>query len=353
MARTQRKIAILMFLVCSVSVITLLKRSDYYATIEEVDHVRNVETSDELAMIANRQSQHKKVSNTDVRNSLPNLSSEEITPLQNTQDNTTSTKCNWLTQQSPKPPFYLTAVLLVRIYESDKANLTSREMLQWLEYLRYAGVEHVYVYDAWVHHEESQEPVLSTLINKGFVTYIDWHEHNPYTIASTQVAAYQHCIDQYSNETTWQTAIDIDEYPFAPNDTKPGFFHRFVQHIEKSQVFKDVTEVSMENFLYLGKPLKRLFLIDRVRRRVPQPANILVKPVYKPKHVRAQVHHNTLKKGRAMNASPKELRMNHYWGARLQDWGEDTPKILEMTIPDYSIKPIVTALKECKQFFIS
>ena len=260
----------------------------------------------------------------------------------------TSSVCSWLSREMPKAPYFLTAVLLVRIYEYDKAQLTSKEMVQWLQYLRYAGVEHVYVYDAWVHGNESQKQLLSVFIKEGFVTYIDWHTHNPYTIGGTQVAAYQHCIKHYGNVTRWQTAIDIDEYPFSPKDTSPGFLYRFVQGFGSSQ--PQISEITMQNYIFLGKPLEKELLMDRLLRRTPKPANQLVKPIYKPENVQAQVHHNVLRKGRSISAHTGHLRLNHYWGARLQNWGEDTPHILAITEPDNSIKPIVTAFRNCKPY---
>ena len=258
-----------------------------------------------------------------------------------------SQQCQEWVSRAAKPPYFLTAVLLVRIYEKDKAKLTTRELRQWLQYLRYAGVEHVYVYDAWVDKSESQLILLDVFVREGFITYIDWHTHNPYSIVGTQVAAYQHCIDNYSKESHWQVAIDIDEYPFSLDDTDPGFLYRYVKHF--SDYHPQVSEITMQNYLFLGKPLDRELLIDRLFRRTHRQANNLVKPIYKPRCVRAQVHHNRLLRGRrSMNAPSSELRMNHYWGARLQNWGEDTPEILEKTEPDYSMRPIIASFKGCE-----
>lgn len=248
--------------------------------------------------------------------------------------------------RAPKPPYFLTAVLLVRIYEKDKAKLTSKELKMWLQYLRYAGVEHVYVYDAWVNQEESQLSVLNAFIEDGYVTYTDWHIHNPYSISGTQVASYQDCINNYSDESQWQAAIDIDEYPFSPKDTSAGFLYRYIKDF--SDYHPQISEITMQNYLYLGKPLNKELMIERLFRRTHQPANPLVKPIYKPSCVRAQVHHNMVQKGRTMNSPVEELRMNHYWGARLQNWGEDTAEILEKTEPDYSIRPIIYAFKNCE-----
>lgn len=248
-----------------------------------------------------------------------------------------------------KPPYLLTAVLLVRIYRHDLAKLSSREMIQWLGYLRYAGFQHVYVYDAFVAPSESQRDVIEPFVQSGFATYIDWSAHNPYTIQGTQVAAYQDCINKFGKDSKWQAAIDIDEYPFSPRDLNQNFMARFLNEYSKNNA--DISEITMPNYLFLGKPINdktEPLLIARIRRRTPKPANPLVKPIYKPAAIGwAQVHHNGVKSGHSQNSPDTMLRMNHYWGARLQDWGEDTPKILDMTVPDYTIKPIVERMKQC------
>lgn len=255
---------------------------------------------------------------------------------------------SWTNRSTKRPPFFLTAIVLLRIYDSDKAKLTTREFKQWLEYVRYAGVEHVYVYDAYVANTESQRGILSRFFQDNFITYVDWHVHNPYTIQGTQVASYQHCIDNYGHEHTWQAAIDIDEYPFSLRDTEPGFLTRFVKQFSEKN--PHVSEITMQNYLFLGKPQERELLFERIWRRTKGPANPLVKPIYKPVNVRAQVHHNYLKSGRSMNAPDHELRLNHYWGARLQNWGEDTPDIIAKTQEDLSMEPIVKAFRKCEQY---
>lgn len=257
-------------------------------------------------------------------------------------------RCPDWVSRAPKPPYFLSVVLLVRIYKEDKANLTTKELKMWLQYLRYAGVEHVYVYDAWVHQNESQLNMLKDFQEDAFITYIDWHTHNPYTIGGTQVAAYRHCVDTFSHENQWQAAIDIDEYPFSPKDTSPGFLYRYLK--DYSKFHPSVSELSMQNFLFLGKPLDKELMIERLFRRTHGPSNTLVKPVYKPNKVVAGIHHNGLKSGSSVNAPYLELRMNHYWGARLQNWGEDTPEILQMTQVDSSIQPIIDAFKNCERY---
>lgn len=247
--------------------------------------------------------------------------------------------------------YNLTAVLLVRVYRDDRAGLTGREMLQWLFYLRYAGFDHVFIYDAYVAKSESQYDVLNPLIQSGYVTYIDWSVHNPYTIEGTQIAAYQHCVNKYGKTVRWQMAIDIDEYPFSPIDVEQNFMQRFLKKYTIEN--PDISQITLANYLFLGKPLDHQtnpLLIDRIRRRTRKRANDLGKSLYKSSHIQsAQVHHNDMRKGRSVDCDPRMLHLNHYWGARLQDWGEDTPKVLKMTEPDFSMKPIIDEINRCSK----
>ena len=258
--------------------------------------------------------------------------------------------CRWVNRTQVKPRYFLTAVVLLRIYKDSaaRANLTTRELKQWLQYMKYIGVEHVYLYDAFYNEDEAQAKYLNVYLRENYVTYIDWHMHNPYTISGTQVTAYQHCIDNFGSESTWQTAIDIDEYPFSPVDKEPYFLARFVNKLSANN--PKLSEISMENFLFLGKPLLRELLVERLWRRDKQRSNKLVKPIYKPANVRASIHHNHILRGSSVHADEKELRMNHYWGARLQNWGEDTPEILTRTVEDRSMENVVRAFRECELF---
>ena len=243
-------------------------------------------------------------------------------------------------------PYFLTAVLLLRIYKEDKAKLTTRELMQWLLYMRYIGVEHVYMYDAFYTRDEAQFEHLGQFLKDKYVTYIDWHMHNPYTISGTQVTAYQHCIDNYGAESTWQMAVDIDEYPFSPIDQQPGSVVRFIEKFSSKNPM--VSEITMQNFLFLGKPLERELLMERLWRRDPKPSNALVKPIYRPANVRASIHHNRMLRGISTNAPYQELRMNHYWGARLQNWEEDTPEILSRTVEDRSMETVTDEFHRCE-----
>lgn len=254
--------------------------------------------------------------------------------------------CQWV-NRTAEIPYFLTAVVSLRIRKESKSKTTTRELKHWLLYMRYIGVEHVYLYDAYLTPDECQKAYLTKFVSEGFVTYTDWHEHNPWSLDGTQVKAYQDCIDRFENQSQWQLAVDLDEYPFSPSDTKSGFLWRFVEDFKEKN--PEASEITMNNYLFLGKPLQEEFLFQRIWRRTPKPANNLVKPIYQPAKVKAQVHHNYLKSGQSITATDDQLRMNHYWGARLQNWGEDTPKIIAMTQEDRRMENVLKVYLSCEQ----
>ena len=259
-------------------------------------------------------------------------------------------ECSWVNLTQSGPPYFLTVVFIVRIYEKDLSEMTSAEVKQWLLFLRYAGVEHVYLYDLWYLPGESQREPLDLFIREGYLTYLDRHELNPYVTAKSQLPSYQHCMDEFGKDTTWQAAIDIDEYPFSSEDTEPGFMYRFVKKFSEEN--PDVSEITMNNFLYLGQKNKsRELLIEKLWRHTHGPSNKLVKPIYRPADMkRAQIHHNVRRTGQSRIAPSSGLRMNHYWGARLQNWGPDTPETLSNTEEDRGMEPIVAAFKTCEKY---
>ncbi len=44
------------------------------------------------------------------------------------------------------------------------------------------------------------------------------------------------------------------------------------------------------------------------------------------------IHRTSIKQGKRYRELGDRLKILHYWGARLQNWGPDTGKILNMTV---------------------
>ena len=222
--------------------------------------------------------------------------------------------------------YFLVELLQVRIYEDDKAKWTLAELKQWMHFMFLAGVEHIYVCDHYKNKSEMLEKHLQKYIDLGLVTYLEWGTiRHPLT---AQIQCYQHIINAHKYESVWQIAVDMDEYPFSLNNTEEDFLIHFLR-----QAPPYVTEVSMTNYLMLGQgDRRRDMVIDRIDRMTPKQANVLVKPIYRPEKVQANIHHNHVLMGRRVVAPPPVLKMLHYWGARVQNWGPDTANTLAITV---------------------
>ena len=236
------------------------------------------------------------------------------------QNPTTFIRPNTLAlEETPIPTkHFLTAVLLVRIYQSDHARLTLAHILQWLKYMRYAGVSKFYVYDAY---ESPTESLQYDLQHYPYIAYHSWNHKVPFDLDKTQVAAYQHAIDHYKHECEWQIAFDMDEYPLSPSDSDKDFLARYL-HSQK--IPAHAAEITFDNYLQVGPANfdERLWLTERYPRLTIEPGTNLVKPVFKPVHCMAGMHHNTiLTPGmQSVQADARYLFMAHVWGGRLSNF---------------------------------
>lgn len=262
---------------------------------------------------------------------------------------------------------FLTAVVIFRSYAKDPAKLTSRELKQWILFMFYAGVDHVFVYHAY-HPEETQgeektevKEILGEWIKGGYVSYYDWSKTwklMPFG-ASQQVPAYTHCIETFRNQMEWQVAVDMDEYPFSETDVEPDFLRRAVSQVAVSK--PSIAEIAMQNYLMVGAPLSgdnpnglEDWLAARHQRlccfidNVWQPGTHLVKPIYRlSKLKQAGLHHNSVDGG-VFQWNKDQVRQSHFWGGRLDKWANYTSeRILKKTDHNQAMLPIVDVLRNC------
>jgi len=190
--------------------------------------------------------------------------------------------------------------------------------------MRYAGVTKFYLYDAY---ESPEESLQYDLQHYPYIAYHPWNHLVPYQFPATQLSAYQHAIDHYKHECEWQIAFDIDEYPLSPSDSDRGFLAKYLQ---SQKVQPSAAQVTFDNYLQVGPANfdERLWLAQRYPRLTTAPGNHLVKPVFKPAHCSAGIHHNTvLTSGmQSAQADARDMFMAHIWGARLSNF--------QPTIPD-------------------
>jgi hypothetical protein len=245
--------------------------------------------------------------------------------------------------RAPHPGNFLAAVTLFRIKkDGGKSERSTMEMAQWLEYLHYSGVQHVYMYDncggglqphLCTSAHEAQRDAFQDYIDSGYVTYIDWSVMTPY-YGGGQISAYNHVVQEYGQRGhfKWLVVLDEDEWPAAPDtpDCEAGWLSRIIPRItskwEKPNKNEDkVGEISIVNMVFAGWPdSKEEMYPIRSRGRLYASGQQHVgfarlrKAIINANGVaQMDIHQHHLKRG-YIRASVRqnELRSNHLWHAR-------------------------------------
>jgi hypothetical protein len=267
-------------------------------------------------------------------------------------------------QQPPTEPnnsmLLIASCMYVRIYANDLSANSRLDLLHWLAYHRYAGVERVYLYDCWRAHGENLKEWLQPAIDAGYVVYTDWHDismkmiDNPHGdhITIVEVPARAHCIQNYGHLFTWVLHTDMDEFLFSEKDIEEGFLKRFLQSAYVTER-PEIVEHTVQNYLMLDwrNYSQGSSVFQQVLRRTKQPGNNLVKPiVLSSKVLVPSVHHNILKHGTSQDVPPDILAMNHYWGGRLQGWKPEMSEDLQRKTEVYTkMLQFVSVVKACDE----
>ncbi len=209
-------------------------------------------------------------------------------------------------------PIQVNACIMFRLWSGDQFGMTHHHLRHWVSYMRtQAGVTHITAYC------NNDDNCSHTGL---FDTLIAWPERD---YPTAQHTAITHCILNQPQDS-WLIVCDVDEYPFMPNDTAPGFLPRFVQstteptdqillrtmffgekdkYVTQDQPLYDAYTFRMPYAEDPSTRTKSLFRVDRLL--VPHILDT------QPNIVHAMVMPNTLV------ADPDILRLNHYWGYRL------------------------------------
>ncbi|BBN03175.1 hypothetical protein MPTK1_2g21390 [Marchantia polymorpha subsp. ruderalis] len=268
-----------------------------------------------------------------------------------------------LAQRTDRPAdrsFFLAAVIFNRVFKEDLFKITAYECKQWIEYMVFSGVEHIFWYDTAHSDQESQEAYLTDYVNRGILTYHRFHHMFPGNVESgyhfEQDHSYEHFLSTHSSKVKWVVEMDVDEYPFMPTELNSMFLKEYVLNLESSR--PDVSQVLLPCMIFGGNPegdLDNGWVIERYQRRKrltegSRPGFVSrTKPIFQPKLAKGvssfDPHQFPMKEGETMVTRPEVLRMNHYWGPRLTDFKPDTPAVIALLVPDDSIQPIATLLK--------
>jgi hypothetical protein len=222
-------------------------------------------------------------------------------------------------------PFKLAAFIHVRLYKKDKQKWTSVELVQWIQYVRWAGVEKLYLHDNYSEPEERQLTLLQPLIDEGFLVYTDWSHKHPFDLDGTQMAAYRDAHAQLGQGAEWLLHFDMDEYPV---DTSGNATRKFLWHtFDRIRAERPRTgAILATNMVWVGQfNYSRELVIDRLHTRLDVKLNHLTKPVYYvPAIAGLGMHTPSVRGGFEITESPLFF-MAHIWGLRLGDFSPTLP----------------------------
>lgn len=259
------------------------------------------------------------------------------------------------------PNHFLTALIFNRVFSSDLFRIGPYECKQWIEYMLYAGVDHIYWYDAAHSNAETLEVYLLPYMHAGLLTYFRFHSLFPDSLSEgfhfEQDNSYRHFLANFAQSTKWVVQIDVDEYPFSSVDSNSCFLNRLVQEYEARS--PNVTQILLQCMVFAGNPQGDLvngWVIERYQRRryetegVEKGYQSRQKPIYRADLCKGILKENPhlvwMEDGKTVVASEKRIRINHYWGSRETGFKPDTLESTGMLVHDSSIQPIVSRIKQ-------
>ncbi|GJP83773.1 hypothetical protein CLOP_g13885 [Closterium sp. NIES-67] len=278
---------------------------------------------------------------------------------------------------------------------SEQCQAAAFSTFQWIEYMRYAGAEHVFWYDCACSDAESQATTLSLYSHAGLLTYHRLHHIAPPPAGADyhfdQDTSLSHFLQHHRHESKWVAFADVDEYLFMPPDTRPFFLTRLLLRRPcAAQNSGAGGSRSGDNSVRLGTGEgagrgrgegegsegegERPHSLQPVLHRLPTPSPVRLtierfihRPLRPPDHhdrLRAKLllqpaaalgflsnapHRALMHSGETLVADPGLIRVNHYWGARglLVNASErEREEVEDGSMEDRSMQVIADVIKE-------
>jgi hypothetical protein len=225
---------------------------------------------------------------------------------------------------------YVDAALYMRVWRTDDSNI-----LRWLEWQRYIGVDHVLMYDTGFPDKNDPRiidvPGVQELVDRGYVTVVKF----PMVMkAPEQQKPFIRDVNEKFPAKGWRLFLDFDEFVFSPRDTEPGFLRRRLAKLDKN-----VAILFLHNYIFGGwkEPQERMRILphgENVSYRThsrpeyfcwrrndkDSRQNKLTKFVARPPHC-SFIGIHTAKPAagyKELTAEGSDIRFNHYWGPRVK-----------------------------------
>lgn len=207
--------------------------------------------------------------------------------------------------------------VMFRIWKDDEFKMSTEDLSDWINYLRWSGVSYFYLYDNCQQESECQY----RFSNSSHIQYTKWSNPN-YRLA--QISAIENCIERLKPlPKSWVLSCDLDEYPFHTKDKKSNHLIRLIQSQTNS-----TSQILLRSMFFGGRDLQRptgrhepLTSFFMYRAQVAEGEHHRTKPLFIASYADNQqsniVHEITMLQGQTVIPDPNLIRLNHYWGSRL------------------------------------
>lgn len=210
------------------------------------------------------------------------------------------------------------ACVMFRVWPGDEFAISYHDINDWMKYIFKAGVQTIHFYDNCQSTSECQ----SHLQQSENVEYKRWTQPN---YPTAQISAITDCIDNVKKKSpsAWILSCDLDEYPFSFEFKNSGFLNHLVS-IQPNET----TQLLIRSWFFGGKHTERpkdkhIPIIEHYTYRYhsPEDKHHRTKPLFKPIHAKTNqkniVHEIEMDTGETVVQDTDVLRINHYWGNRL------------------------------------
>lgn len=249
--------------------------------------------------------------------------------------------------------FFLGAALHVRLYAGDPSGLTLTDLAHWLTYHRYAGVDRVWVYDAYVDPTEKfgDAPALKGAMDSGFLEYVDWGRVargnvrddgslKAKHIVAVQIPAFEDAQRRANTVVKWLALTDMDEYLSVPADVDARFLARFVR--DTSRATKRGKPIRVSQLLFpnviaegprdVSRGPMLIQQVSRLRDDAHNKSEALTKQIVRVDAARAHnLHRSDVAYGETLRVSRSTARVEHFHAGRtvgFLSWQDLEPKTL-------------------------
>ncbi|XP_033641056.1 uncharacterized protein LOC117301365 [Asterias rubens] len=260
-----------------------------------------------------------------------------------------------------RPKWYMFAYANLTVCRAGSWPLTKKHFLSvctmvkdmdeflpdWLDYHRFMGVEHAYIYDNAVEKMSLLRETVKEDVDSGFVTVIPW-SHRPSAGKSyleVQIAHENDCLWRHRYDTHWMMKIDVDEYVQPMNPANPK-----IPNFLRDPRLNKLGAIRLQNWFF-GRPNTSEVLegsiMERNRWRPSEPTLQNTgrdKNILRPINVHYFKIHAIKLGGETKSINPEtEMRLVHYRG--------DNPRVRHFDLPEFDVldESMVNIWKQIKK----